>query len=76
MQCVDTWVTRRNEYGEILDTRRMRLCVDSGGLVGYRGFGWDVFAVVTEDGSEPCGPSFDAGYFSSGNVQVECPAHD
>ncbi len=72
-QCVETWVFRSDEGGNFIDQRRVRVCVDSGDLKGYRGFGWDVFLVVAEDGSEACGSALDAGYFSSGNVQVECP---
>lgn len=73
-QCVETWVVRYDDTGGVvLDARRIRVCVDSGELAGYRGFGWDVFLVVSDDGSAACGPAGDAGYFGSGNVQVECP---
>lgn len=72
-QCVETWIQRRDNDGNLIDARRIRVCVDSGELPGYRGFGWDVFMVLSDDGSEACGPANDAGYFGSGNVQVECP---
>lgn len=72
-QCIDTYAVRRDDFGNLVDTRRIRVCVDSGGIPGYRGFGWEVFMVVAQDGGDPCGPEQDAGYFGSGNVQVECP---